>query len=62
MGMVREILIGLTRRLDYLTDILGINAIWISPFYESPMIDNGYDVRDYYVVDSLSGRWRISND
>ncbi|HHR1924558.1 TPA: alpha-amylase family glycosyl hydrolase, partial [Listeria monocytogenes] len=34
---------GLTSRLDYLVD-LGIDGIWLTPFYPSPQVDNGYDV------------------
>ncbi|MDH3606208.1 MAG: alpha-amylase family glycosyl hydrolase [Acidimicrobiia bacterium] len=45
---------GITRRLDYLVD-LGIDAIWISPFYPSPMADFGYDVADYTDVDPIFG-------
>jgi len=48
---------GIIRRLDYLNDgnpnsqtSLGIDAIWLSPINQSPMIDNGYDVSDYYDV------------
>lgn len=37
---------GLTSRLDYLVD-LGIDGIWLTPFYPSPQVDNGYDVSDY---------------
>ncbi|WP_371734379.1 glycoside hydrolase family 13 protein [Brenneria sp. hezel4-2-4] len=37
---------GITEKLDYLKD-LGINAIWINPHYDSPNVDNGYDIRDY---------------
>lgn len=37
---------GITERLPYLTE-LGIDAIWISPFYPSPMIDGGYDIKEY---------------
>lgn len=37
---------GITEKLDYLSD-LGVDAIWISPFYPSPMIDGGYDISDY---------------
>jgi alpha-glucosidase len=48
-------LAGITTRLDYLSTTLGVNAIWISPFYKSPMADNGYDVQDYYSIDSLFG-------
>ena len=45
---------GIERRLDYLVD-LGVDAIWISPIYPSPMADFGYDVADYRDVDSLFG-------
>ena len=45
---------GIARRLDYLAG-LGIAAIWISPFYPSPMADFGYDVADYCGVDALFG-------
>ncbi len=41
---------GLTSRLDYLQD-LGVNGLWITPFYPSPKVDNGYDVSDYFNVD-----------
>src|SRR5580692_8213606 len=37
---------GLTRKLDYLRD-LGVTAIWILPFYPSPLRDDGYDIADY---------------
>src|SRR5579863_8359770 len=45
---------GLTRRLDHLI-WLGVDAIWISPFYPSPMADFGYDVADYTNVDPIFG-------
>jgi alpha-glucosidase len=45
---------GITFRLDYLRD-LGIDAIWISPMYPSPLIDFGYDVADYTAIDPLYG-------
>jgi len=38
---------GITSRLDYLQD-LGVNAIWITPFYPSPQVDFGYDVADHW--------------
>ena len=40
---------GLTSRLDYLRD-LGVAAIWVLPFYPSPLKDDGYDISDYYGV------------
>jgi glycosidase len=40
---------GLIEKLPYFTE-LGMNAIWVSPHYKSPMDDNGYDVSDYYSV------------
>lgn len=45
---------GITRRLDYVA-ALGVDAIWISPFYTSPMADYGYDVADYCDVDPIFG-------
>lgn len=45
---------GIASKLDYLRD-LGVDAIWISPFYPSPMIDGGYDVRDYCDIDERYG-------
>src|SRR5262249_34890363 len=40
---------GLTSKLDYLRD-LGITAIWLLPFYPSPLKDDGYDISDYFNV------------
>jgi maltose alpha-D-glucosyltransferase / alpha-amylase len=45
---------GLTTRLDYLAG-LGVTCVWLQPFYPSPNKDNGYDVADYYGVDSRHG-------
>jgi alpha-glucosidase len=45
---------GIRRRLDHLS-WLGIDAVWISPFYRSPMVDFGYDVSDFCDVDPLFG-------
>src|SRR5713226_1510030 len=45
---------GITSRLDYLRD-LGIDAIWITPIYPSPLVDFGYDVADYTAIDPLYG-------
>lgn len=50
---------GIINRLDYLNNgteaSLGIDAIWISPFYPSPMADFGYDVADYCDIDPMFG-------
>ena len=50
---------GVIEHLDYLNDgtdnSLGVDAIWLSPFYRSPMADFGYDVADYSDVDPLFG-------
>ena len=45
---------GIISKLDYLQS-LGIGAIWLTPIYESPMGDNGYDVADYYAINPLYG-------
>jgi maltose alpha-D-glucosyltransferase/alpha-amylase len=45
---------GLTDRLDYLEG-LGVDCLWLLPFYLSPNRDNGYDVADYYGVDDRHG-------
>lgn len=45
---------GIKSRLQYLKD-LGIDCIWLSPFYKSPMKDFGYDVADYCSVDPMFG-------
>jgi alpha-glucosidase len=47
-------LIGMREHLDHLTE-LGVDALWLSPFYKSPMADNGYDVSDPCDVDPLFG-------
>ncbi len=47
-------LAGITERLDYVAS-LGVDAIWISPFFRSPMKDFGYDVSDYCAVDPIFG-------
>ncbi len=47
-------LAGLTARLPYLRD-LSVDAIWINPWYRSPMADGGYDVADYRDIDPLFG-------
>lgn len=45
---------GIIYKLDYLKD-LGIDIIWLSPVYKSPMDDNGYDIMDYYDIDKQFG-------
>ncbi len=45
---------GIIDRLDYLVD-LGVDAIWISPIYPSPMADFGYDVSDYCDIHPMFG-------
>lgn len=45
---------GLEGKLDYIAS-LGVDAIWISPFFASPMMDFGYDVADYNAVDPMFG-------
>ena len=45
---------GIIEKLDYLKE-LGVNLIWICPFYDSPMDDNGYDVRNYFDVQEMFG-------
>lgn len=45
---------GVTERMGYLSE-LGIDAIWLSPFYPSPLVDGGYDVADYRDVDPRLG-------
>lgn len=47
-------LAGIVKRLDYVAS-LGVDAIWISPFFKSPMADFGYDIADYRDVDPLFG-------
>jgi alpha-glucosidase len=47
-------LIGITSRLDYIAE-LGVDAVWLTPFYPSPMADGGYDVADYRGVDPRFG-------
>ena len=45
---------GVTSRLDYLQK-LGVDAIWLTPFYVSPQVDNGYDVANYTAIDPAYG-------
>ena len=48
---------GITGKLDYL-QWLGVDALWLSPVFTSPMADNGYDVADYTDIDPLFGTMR----
>lgn len=45
---------GIEEKLPYLSDI-NVNAVWISPFYPSPMLDFGYDVTNYRDIDPVFG-------
>lgn len=45
---------GITEKLDYL-QTLGVDCIWLMPIYPSPLRDDGYDIADYYSVDSAYG-------
>ncbi|TQV74263.1 alpha-glucosidase [Exilibacterium tricleocarpae] len=46
---------GITEKLDYVAE-LGVDAIWISPFFTSPMRDFGYDIADYRNIEPMFGR------
>ena len=48
---------GLTDKLDYV-ESLGVNTIWLLPFYPSPMRDDGYDIADYRRINPAYGRRR----
>lgn len=45
---------GIISRLDYLKE-LGVDIIWLSPIYKSPLVDQGYDISDYYSIDPRFG-------
>ena len=45
---------GVIEKLDYLKN-LGVDYIWMTPFYVSPQKDNGYDIADYYKIDPRYG-------
>ena len=45
---------GIIRKLDYLQK-LGIGILWLSPIYASPMVDQGYDISDYYAINPIFG-------
>ncbi|MEV6784559.1 glycoside hydrolase family 13 protein [Streptomyces sp. NPDC051098] len=52
---------GATERLPYLAE-LGVDAVWLTPFYASPQADGGYDVADYRAVDPLFGDLADADD
>ena len=45
---------GICEKIPYLKD-LGVNVLWLNPIYESPMVDNGYDISDYYKIADCYG-------
>src|SRR5919202_3236675 len=46
---------GVRERVDYLAE-LGVDAVWLSPFYPSPLADGGYDISDFTAVDPRLGQ------
>ena len=54
-------LAGIRSRLPYLRD-LGVEALWVTPFYPSPMADGGYDVADYRDIEPLFGTLQDADD
>jgi alpha-glucosidase len=46
---------GLVASLDYLSVVLGVDAVWVGPFYRSPLLDHGYDISDYCDVEPVYG-------
>lgn len=46
---------GLIQSLDYLSTTLGVDAVWVGPFFRSPLLDQGFDVADYTQVDPVFG-------
>ncbi len=48
---------GLTEKLDYIKD-LGVSAVWLMPFYPSPLRDDGYDIQDYRSINPSYGTMR----
>lgn len=45
---------GIINKLDYLKE-LGVDIVWLSPVYQSPFVDQGYDISDYYAIDPVFG-------
>lgn len=54
MAMALAILRGIISKLDYLKE-LGIDILWLSPIYRSPLVDQGYDISDYYAIGDQFG-------
>ena len=52
---------GIESRLDYFVDI-GIETLWLSPIYKSPMADFGYDISDFRDIDPIFGTLEDFND
>lgn len=50
---------GIISRLDYLSESLKVDALWLSPFYPSPQADFGYDVSDYTNIDPIYGDLKV---
>ncbi len=46
---------GWSDSLDYLAEVLRVDAIWVGPFYRSPLLDQGFDISDYYDVEPVFG-------
>ena len=49
---------GIIEKLDYLKE-LGVDIVWLSPCYRSPLADQGYDISDYYDIDPRFGTMEI---
>ena len=47
-------LLGIDQKIDYLAN-LGIDVLWLNPIYQSPQVDNGYDIADYYQIEPSLG-------
>lgn len=52
-------LVGLTASLDYLAGVLGVNAIWVGPFFRSPLLDQGFDISDFCAIEPTFGTFEI---
>jgi alpha-glucosidase len=48
-------LAGLTDSLDYLVEVLGVNAVWVGPFFRSPLLDQGFDISDFCEIEPTFG-------